>query len=599
MATLEELIAEHGIDAIKEAMGKDAGEAASKEAFNAPKFKVGDTPVSPDDFSQVAAAQSVPPSQPPISTYNRSAISNSDRLDSLMKPKTSPQNMTPVKPDSNDLFDRTNLSYQPRHTLDLEETPGLPNPVNNVVSSQNSSPVSPGLAAGMAGAAGVGALALGGSQQNQLASPPSIADLRKSDDSVPTKGPQLTAKDDSDDTDEEDTDEDDSISATPRAKETSRAPSPADISKTQDLANFMSAQDPQDGGLSGAMHRRDLATLASQMSQAGNIIGGSLAMVGPNSAASKANEENTALAQKIPSDYMAKSAAASDDPNSAISKNYREFLTKYGVKVGPGVTAQQIKDTLLPSAQKEQDLKEKAQAQKDSKQLSMAQINAYRDLQQSNKDRADAEKNDFKDRTEQAQIMKEMNGLTASSRSALGAAATSKQKANRMIQLLQDPNATTNDYSLAATDLSSIVSGTATISGTKDQQYNTLKGTLSKGMQYLSSNPNAPDTPQVKQHMINVAKQMNNISDEVQNHQLRISKAAHSNFYNKHPEEIDNIVSAIQDNGAQEAPPKQSTAQPQASAKPPHEGKYPPGSTVMVKGKAYTVAPNGDDLQEQ
>lgn len=204
--------------------------------------------------------------------------------------------------------------------------------------------------------------------------------------SVPMKDqPQIPLKDEIPSESQEQSEEQEPApKQSPAAPQKMAAPqgNSSPLPKTQDLATLL-AQDKSGGSYTDAVKARDYAQLINQMGSAGDIIGGALARTGPNAQAQEAFKQNIALANQGPKDFQEKIAMESHDPNSAESKNYREFLKRYGINVGEGVTASQIKDTLMPALEKEQMQKERLQAAKDNKQI---QLQYMQQLKQHNED---------------------------------------------------------------------------------------------------------------------------------------------------------------------------------------------------------------------
>lgn len=551
MPLLTDLIEKYGADAIENAL-KDKGEASAGEAFNPPSLKIGDTPASPQDFSQLATAQSDAAPFTPIdaranrqssledtfqnhdeSAVPRDAASSAATLyDSpqakldLLRGKT--PNMTPLKPEP----DPIDLSGE-----------STPDPVND-----SSTSVSTPLAAAGA-AAGIGALAIApGSPQAQSAPPMGMAASLKSrsGDNTDTSAP--------DDEGDEEGDINEKPSANKPQAGSSQNPAskmPAAPSKPQNLADLLSNTDPNAETYQDMQHKSALATLGNQLGEAGNIIGSAFARAPVNAAASKQFAEQTAQAQNMPKEFLQAKAAEETDPNSAVSKNYREFLAKQGLQVGPGVTAQQIKEVLLPAVDKDKAQKEREASQLQLKQLGLAQIKATKDLAQSTKEQARQDKLSKDDENEFGKVGKEASYLTASSKTALGQATTAKIQAQRLHQLLSDPNATNQDLNTGAALMNRIESGTATIGGTKDQEYNNLKMQAAKGLSYISSNPTAPDVPEVKKHMMDVADRMSKISDNVIDYHLGGIKNNHPDLYKRRPDDFNKIINY----GMASAPP--------------------------------------------
>lgn len=643
MPNLAELIEKYGPDAIEDVLS--SGAQKGEGAFNAPKFKINNEPVAPEDFSQLASAQNAPKTTPVDNTsaYDPDLLKEQLASGQSKLPMTSPADQSAQVFEANP---EPNFQMQgkPYSTPTMDTTPdvsglpavqtpqskdfyqgesGLPSTeINSGVrdvqekvpttweemiemAKQNKLPASLGIAGTAAGAS------MMGTPQDQMQSPTSkqspeeAAGMRAaglgqyndagSDQPAPPlkgiPGPMPGNSDTS--APEDESDEEGPINAPPSknagpSMPSGNAPTPKGLPQSQNLASLL-ATDKNQQSYDDMKKRSDLGVLGNQLGAAADIVGNAIAFRQPNAAAQKQFGEQAAMAANMPKEFAQKQAMDEQDPNSAVSKNYRDFLAKQGLTVGPGVTAAQVKEVLLPAVDKEKLQQERLQAQTQNHQLGMAQINAYRALQQGNKDRADAEKNDFKDRQEAAQIGDKMNGLSASSRSALGQSATAKMKAQRLIQLLNSPDTTPQDLNLAATDMNSVVSGTATISGTKDQEYRSLQTDLAKGLQYLGSGIQTPDVPQVKQHLINVAQKMSQISDDVQNRQIGTIRAAHADFFKRRPEIVNGIIQSIQGEAPQAPVPGQNSQAPA-----PHQGKFPPGSTILIKGKPAIVGADGD-----
>lgn len=133
-------------------------------------------------------------------------------------------------------------------------------------------------------------------------------------------------------------------------------------SKVQTLADTL-AKKPQGEKFEDVQKRADMAELANVLGSAGDIIGGAISGTGPNQAAQALFKQNIALAQNMPAKFQAKLAMEEKDPDSSVSKNYREFLKRYGVNAPESITAAQIKEVLLPAAEKEALKKAQIQAQ--------------------------------------------------------------------------------------------------------------------------------------------------------------------------------------------------------------------------------------------
>lgn len=151
----------------------------------------------------------------------------------------------------------------------------------------------------------------------------------------------------------------------------------APVSDAQALADMLQHKDEAGPSLKDIMEQKNFSVLANQLGKAGEIIGSSLSRTAP--VAQKAFDDNIATAEGKVKDFKELQANAVNDPNSAVSKNYREFLKRYGVNAGDGVSAAQIKEVLMPAAQKDQDRKERLDARKEEVMLKNKAIDATKD----------------------------------------------------------------------------------------------------------------------------------------------------------------------------------------------------------------------------
>lgn len=570
---LAEQAGKEGLEASESAALKGIAEQGEKSAFNSPNFKINKQDVNPEEFGQVAGYKAP------------------EAIDKELAPLQKTPNMTPLKED----------------VPAFSNIPGMSPNTGIESSSEGGAAATPALlgTTGAAGLAGTAALMGNGQsqaqsndsgesynalqnlpgflQENSVSQPP--VPLRGDDNEQQFQSTDLGNDGQSENEQEEEDDGEEGTKNTIPAN-SGKSGGGAKLSarpSIQEIANLISTQgEASKANLQNALKNRDLSQLVNSLGKSAETIGDAFSRQAPKS--NGAFDQNIAQANQYVTDYQAKVANEAKDPGSAVSQNYRKFLERYGVKVPDNVSAEQVQQVLLPAAEKEQLAKENAANRLQMKQLGMAQIAANKaqtsELAKSRLQQA----LDFRDRTEGDQVLKEMNGLTASSRSALGAAATSKVKAQRLADLLNRTDATPQDYNSASMDMNSIISGAATVSGSKDQQYNNLKTIMAKGLQFLGSEPHSVDAPKVKAHLISVAQQMQQISDDVQNKQLGRVKAGHADFFKRRPEVINGIMNSIQ---GDEGTSQQSL---------PHQGQYPPGSTVRVDKKLYKVAPDGDTL---
>ena len=294
-----------------------------------------------------------------------------------------------------------------------------------------------------------------------------------------------------------------------------KVPEAPSMPKTQELAKMMATDEGQEK-FADVLHRRDLSVLANQLGQAGNIIGSAIARQEPNAAATKVFQENVAIAQGMPQDFKNKIAAQEEDPDSAVSKNYRDFLTKYGVNVGPGITAKQIKDTLLPAAEKEKLLNEKLQSNKDTKEIQMkylaqknGETNAWKEVARQDK----LDKHNV-DRIDKASKL--ITAEVGSSRSAFGRAANTHQAAEKIDALASsmDPNNLDNrQIAEVARNLDAMLTtGQPTISGMNKLIPSSFSGDASKIQEYIMGIPKGAQQGEFVKRMLDTVHREKELS---------------------------------------------------------------------------------------
>lgn len=344
------------------------------------------------------------------------------------------------------------------------------------------------------------------------------------------------------------------LTRTPSSAASSDSPEQADSSK--DTLNFGQANQDTAKALQDTRDRSNMAQLINGLGAAGETFGSALARAPSNASAQKAFSEQGKQAEAIPEDFQRQQALTEEtDPNSRTSLALRGVLDKLGVKYTGEPSAAQLKvnlpyifkDVEAQQAQsaRAEDLKYKYDA---LSQMKQATNQAHLDKQAAlNQQRSEATKNKMEkdDEAESGKILKEMNSMSASSRSALGMAATSKQKAQRLMSMLDDPSLTPQDYSAAATDMNAIIAGTATMGGAAHQEYNNLQSELTRAANYLSSGASPVEQPAIKQHMKDIAGKMVDLSNKVIEHNTRIVATGHPSYLKRHPEAFQKMADVI------------------------------------------------------
>jgi hypothetical protein len=334
-------------------------------------------------------------------------------------------------------------------------------------------------------------------------------------------------------------------------------------SKVQTLADTLEAN-PDEETFADVQKRQALATLANQLGSAGDIIGGAIARTGPNEAAQKMFGNNIKLAENMTSGFKDRKAMEEHDANSAVSKNYREFLKRYGVNAPENVTAAQIKAVLLPAAEKESLQKERLDAQKDMKEIQLEGIRATRQQTKVAKDLARQDKLDKDNINRIDRANKLITAEVASSRSAFGRAGNTYQSAEKLEALVHDidPNdLDTRQITEIARNLDAMLTmGQPTISGMKKLLPHTATGDVAKIKEYISNIPKGAQQGDFVRRMMETVKREKELADK----QMRRSQGKLlSSFVDlkDHP----NMKSVLRANGIPEdvfdAPVELSTAE--------------------------------------
>lgn len=309
-------------------------------------------------------------------------------------------------------------------------------------------------------------------------------------------------------------------------------------SDTQSLADLL-AQEPQGEKYADVQKRKQLAILANELGSAGDIIGGAIAHNGPNEAAQKLFKNNIAGAESITNDFKDKKAMEEQDPNSAVSQNYRKFLERYGVSAGPGITAAQVKATLLPAAEKESLLKERLQAQRENKEMQLEYLKAHKEQ---TKVAQDLKRQDMLDKQATQDVLKAnklISSEIASSRSSFGRAANTHQAAEKILAMVQDidPNDLNNrQITEIARNLDGMLSnGQPTISGLTKLLPKSAQGDFAKIKEYISNIPKGAQQGAFVQNMIDTVNREKGLADR----QVRKTQGELLSGFNKykdHPE---------------------------------------------------------------
>lgn len=316
----------------------------------------------------------------------------------------------------------------------------------------------------------------------------------------------------------------------------------------QDALNFGSSQE-QAAALQEVKNRQTMAELANGLGRAGSIIGSGIAKAPISKEGLAAFDEQGKQAGTITSDYLANQE---NDPKSAQSLALRNVLDKLGVKYTGEPTAAQLKQA-LPYIFKDQEAKQSQANQADLKKYQWALLAQRQKELKANKDALQDYKQRKDDESEVGKMGKELNSLSASSRSVIGQAAKAKLQAERMTQILNSAeNPNPQDYESAVIDLNGALGGPNTEGSLHGLQYDNLKRKWAVFQQKYGSGIAGVNQPEVKAHMLQLANEMKAISNHTIEKNSHIVKAAHPELLRRHPEAFDNLISEM--NWEPEAP---------------------------------------------
>jgi len=130
-----------------------------------------------------------------------------------------------------------------------------------------------------------------------------------------------------------------------------------------------------------AQKAKNIATLANQLGASASIVGAGIAMANPSEPALRQFDNNIKQAQSIVTDFEKQIEQQKFDPNSAISKAYKNYLARTGVNVKGDFTAA-IGEKLLPAAVQQQIRQDDRLAKQQNLALALMQrMDAKRDRQ--------------------------------------------------------------------------------------------------------------------------------------------------------------------------------------------------------------------------
>lgn len=139
-----------------------------------------------------------------------------------------------------------------------------------------------------------------------------------------------------------------------------------------------------------------------------------------------------------------------------------------------------------------------------------------------------------------------VNSLRQSSRSALGAAAIANQRADRALEVLDNPGASPQQLDYAMTDLAAIFqNGSPHETALNRQQYNTLKTKFINLKTYLTANPSAAGQPEVQKQIKQTVSEIKQVDNKIVKDNLGIAGVQFENLIKKDPERWNRLIDAV------------------------------------------------------
>lgn len=193
-----------------------------------------------------------------------------------------------------------------------------------------------------------------------------------------------------------------------------------------------------------------------------------------------------------------------------------------------------------------------------------------------------SEKQSQFDQKEWDKIVKEVNPLTAGTRTTLGMAAKADFQANRALVTLSKPVVTNQEAGNVMADIAAIYqNGSPTQYGMSHQEYSTLYGRLQGALQSVTGKPQDALPDAIKERLVGVLHEMKGTNNSVLKQQLDFTEKAKSRVIKKFPDEWKDIRSTFENNSPETNNP--------GSAKIPGTGPY--GASVSQNGNIYNWNP--------
>lgn len=381
-------------------------------------------------------------------------------------------------------------------------------------------------------------------------------------------------------------------SQTSQSSQTTQQPSESSI-----LAKLLASKDEDYEKYKDVLKRRDAVILANELGQAGTLIGSGIS--GAKPVGMELFKQGIDLAQQIPEDYKQNIAMDSYDPNSKISKNYREFLGRYMKEVPPNLTAAQIKEVILPAIQKENVSKSNAEK--------MSKMDEFR---QKRLDMASLNKAKSQLEAAKARALSTIGGAAGTvlrtrvnAADAIFATAGIENEENVNEESLQKMTGALNQLppqmiSELTMELNKLLTGAGIPAQSTFRKLNpkNLNMDIATFSNYVKSEMGPANQAEYAKLVLKTASRVKKGAKKSLGDLVKKSFAGTEHIKKQLPEDYENVIRELEldpaDFGYKSESPKKEESSKKAS-------QYAPGQLLEIKGKRYKVGDDGDTLIPQ
>lgn len=289
-------------------------------------------------------------------------------------------------------------------------------------------------------------------------------------------------------------------------------------------------------GLAAAEKARDESILRHQVSQAGKQIGAGIS--GAKLAPSDMDKQGIAGAGGIVQDYLQRIKMDEQDPNSPISKAFKQYAQKYNVNVKGDFTAAMGKE-LLPFIFKSFEAEENRKLREELAKQKREELSIIKQRAQESKDEA-------KEQKDYAELSKRITGELQRSNTPFGKMVGIIRSAEAIEQLAAGINPNQLDsrqITEIARNLDAMLSsGAATISGMKKLIPESYSKDAASILEYISSRPKGAGQGEfVKRMLETVAREKELAKRQVEKTQGKLL-TGYSHLYKKDKDKFNDFL---------------------------------------------------------